>query len=170
MINPESLEIVLPATIAGLMVAILHVPLGIEVLRRGIIFIDLAIAQIAGLCVVLVKLWVHDASWAITQIAAILSALAAALFLDGSKRSHHRNRKPSSAAALSWPQQPFCSPSPIILTAAKRFNTYSLVKFCLCLGSVFSLSYQFTAQDSSCGSPSSLYDKVSVSMGYSQLS
>jgi zinc/manganese transport system permease protein len=80
MINPESLEIVLPATIAGLMVAILHVPLGIEVLRRGIIFIDLAIAQIAGLCVVLVKLWVHDASWAITQIAAILSALAAALF------------------------------------------------------------------------------------------
>ena len=80
MINPESLEIVLPATIAGLMVAILHVPLGIEVLRRGIIFIDLAIAQIAGLCVVLVKLWVHDASWTITQIAAILSALAAALF------------------------------------------------------------------------------------------
>ena len=80
MINPESLEIVLPATIAGLMVAILHVPFGIEVLRRGIIFIDLAIAQIAGLCVVLVKLWVHDASWAITQIAAILSALAAALF------------------------------------------------------------------------------------------
>ena len=80
MINPESLEIVLPATIAGLMVAILHVPLGIEVLRRGIIFIDLAIAQIAGLCVVLVKLWVHDASWAITQIAAIFSALAAALF------------------------------------------------------------------------------------------
>jgi len=62
------------------MVAILHVPLGIEVLRRGIIFIDLAIAQIAGLCVVLVKLWAHDASWAITQIAAILSALAAALF------------------------------------------------------------------------------------------
>ena len=80
MINPESLEIVLPATIAGLMVAILHVPLGIEVLRRGIIFIDFAIAQIAGLFVVLVKLWVHDASWAITQIAAILSALAAALF------------------------------------------------------------------------------------------
>lgn len=56
MVNLESLEIVLPAAIAGLMVAIHHVPLGIEVLRRGIIFIDLAIAQIAGLCVVLVKL------------------------------------------------------------------------------------------------------------------
>ena len=42
MFTLESLEIVLPAAIAGLMVAILHVPLGIEVLRRGIIFIDLA--------------------------------------------------------------------------------------------------------------------------------
>jgi zinc/manganese transport system permease protein len=80
MFTLESLEIVLPAAIAGLMVAILHVPLGIEVLRRGIIFIDLAIAQIAGLCVVLVKLWAHDASWTVTQVAAILSALAAALF------------------------------------------------------------------------------------------
>jgi zinc/manganese transport system permease protein len=80
MINLETLEIILPAAIAGLMVAILHVPLGIEVLRRGIIFIDLAIAQIAGLCVVLVKLWAHDASWITTQIAAVLAALAAALF------------------------------------------------------------------------------------------
>ena len=80
MVNLETLEIILPAAIAGLMVAILHVPLGIEVLRRGIIFIDLAIAQIAGLCVVLVKLWAHDASWGTTQIVAILAALIAALF------------------------------------------------------------------------------------------
>ena len=76
----EGLEIVLPATIAGLMVAVLHVPLGIEVLRRGIIFIDLAIAQIAGLCVVLVNLWAHDASWIVTQLTAVIAALAAALF------------------------------------------------------------------------------------------
>ena len=34
---------------AGLLVLATHVPLGIEVLRRGIIFIDLAIAQLAGL-------------------------------------------------------------------------------------------------------------------------
>lgn len=76
----EGLEIVLPAMIAGLMVAMLHVPLGIEVLRRGIIFIDLAIAQIAGLCVVLVSLWAHDPSWIMTQIAAVMAALAAAIF------------------------------------------------------------------------------------------
>ena len=38
-----------PALIAGLLVAATHVPLGIQVLNRGIVFIDLAIAQIAGL-------------------------------------------------------------------------------------------------------------------------
>ena len=38
-----------PAIVAGLLVLSTHVPLGQEVLKRGIIFIDLAIAQIAGL-------------------------------------------------------------------------------------------------------------------------
>ena len=45
----EAFDIVLPATVAGLAIALIHSVLGIEVLRRGIIFIDLAIAQIAGL-------------------------------------------------------------------------------------------------------------------------
>ena len=44
--------ILLPALAAGLLVLATHVPLGMEVLRRGIIFIDLAIAQIAGLGIV----------------------------------------------------------------------------------------------------------------------
>ena len=76
----EALEIVLPATVAGLAIALIHSVLGIEVLRRGIIFIDLAIAQIAGLCVVLVGLWLHEPSWGETQIAAAVAALAAAAF------------------------------------------------------------------------------------------
>ncbi|MCW8886246.1 MAG: hypothetical protein OQK12_13495 [Motiliproteus sp.] len=42
-------QILAPALAAGLLVLASHVPLGQEVLRRGIIFIDLAIAQIAGL-------------------------------------------------------------------------------------------------------------------------
>jgi zinc/manganese transport system permease protein len=42
-------NILLPALLIGLMVSVVHTPLGIEVLKRGIIFIDLAIAQIAGL-------------------------------------------------------------------------------------------------------------------------
>ena len=38
-----------PAMVAGILVLSTHVLLGQEVLKRGIIFIDLAIAQIAGL-------------------------------------------------------------------------------------------------------------------------
>jgi zinc/manganese transport system permease protein len=43
-----NLTILGPAFLAGLLVLSTHVPLGQQVLRRGIIFIDLAIAQIAG--------------------------------------------------------------------------------------------------------------------------
>ncbi|NDE89721.1 MAG: metal ABC transporter permease [Alphaproteobacteria bacterium] len=41
--------LIAPALAAGLLVAATHVPLGREVLKRGIIFLDLAVAQIAGL-------------------------------------------------------------------------------------------------------------------------
>ena len=41
-------SILLPALLAGLLVAATHVPLGKQVLARGIVFIDIAIAQIAG--------------------------------------------------------------------------------------------------------------------------
>ncbi|NOT89108.1 MAG: metal ABC transporter permease [Lysobacter sp.] len=44
-----------PACVAGLIVLSTHVPLGRQVLSRGIIFIDLAIAQIAGLGVILAQ-------------------------------------------------------------------------------------------------------------------
>ena len=44
--------ILLPAFLAGLLILLTHVPLGQLVLERGIVFIDLAIAQVAGLGVV----------------------------------------------------------------------------------------------------------------------
>jgi len=45
----EFIPILLPALIAGILVVITHIPLGSEVLRRGIVFIDLALAQTAAL-------------------------------------------------------------------------------------------------------------------------
>jgi zinc/manganese transport system permease protein len=45
-------HILLPALLAGLLVLATHVPLGAQVLQRGIVFIDLAIAQIAGIGVI----------------------------------------------------------------------------------------------------------------------
>ena len=52
-INTLEFSILVPAFIAGLLVTATHVPLGMQVLARGIVFIDLAIAQIAG-CGVLI--------------------------------------------------------------------------------------------------------------------
>jgi len=55
----EMLGLIAPAFLAGILVTAIHVPLGQEVLRRGIIFIDLAIAQIAALGVVFGKVIFH---------------------------------------------------------------------------------------------------------------
>lgn len=75
------LSILLPAFLAGILVVSTHVPLGQEVLRRGIIFIDLAIAQIAALGVIAA----HSFDWEThgweVQIIAVSTALAGALFL-----------------------------------------------------------------------------------------
>ncbi len=76
----ELLEIIAPALIAGLLIALIHAPLGLEVLARGIVFIDLAVAQIAGLSVVIVNWWVHEPSWIVIQCVAVLSVTFAALF------------------------------------------------------------------------------------------
>jgi len=54
--NPIELDILIPAMIAGLLVLATHIPLGMKVLQRGVIFADLAVAQIAGLGIVLAGL------------------------------------------------------------------------------------------------------------------
>lgn len=76
----ELLEIVGPALAAGLIVALTHAPLGLEVLRRGIIFIDLSIAQIAGLGLVAAALFLPGTAWWVAQCAALGCALLAAFF------------------------------------------------------------------------------------------
>lgn len=49
MFDWDLLDILLPALAAGVLVLSTHVLLGRQVLKRGIIFIDLAIAQVAAL-------------------------------------------------------------------------------------------------------------------------
>jgi len=75
------LSILGPAFIAGLLVLATHVPLGIQVLSRGIVFIDLAIAQVAGIGVIAADAagW-EPQGWAV-QIAAVAAALAGAVVL-----------------------------------------------------------------------------------------
>jgi zinc/manganese transport system permease protein len=75
------LSILWPALIAGVLVTATHVPLGMQVLSRGIVFIDLAIAQIAGLGVIGADwLGFEPQGWAV-QVAALTAAFAGALML-----------------------------------------------------------------------------------------
>ena len=48
-LSMDIIMILAPAFIAGALISLAHVPLGIEVLKRGIIFLDLAVAQCAAL-------------------------------------------------------------------------------------------------------------------------
>lgn len=75
------LSIIFPAFIACLLVLSTHVPLGTEVLRRGIIFIDLAIAQVAGLGVIAADTMGWEARGWMVQFAAVSAALVAAFIL-----------------------------------------------------------------------------------------
>jgi zinc/manganese transport system permease protein len=80
------LSILLPALAAGLLVTATHVPLGMQVLARGIVFIDLAIAQIAGCGVLLADRFGLDHEGLAVQVAALGAALAGALLLTWTER------------------------------------------------------------------------------------
>lgn len=80
--NALALSIVVPALIAGGLVIATHVPLGREVLARGIIFIDLAIAQVAGLGVIAAHYLGEEPGSLVVQFAALTAALIAAVVLD----------------------------------------------------------------------------------------
>ncbi|MGB5473205.1 MAG: metal ABC transporter permease [Gammaproteobacteria bacterium] len=72
--------------LAGLLVIATHVPLGREVLRRGIIFIDLAVAQIAGLGVIAALLLGWDVGGWRTQAVAFIGAVLGAVLIRGFER------------------------------------------------------------------------------------
>lgn len=72
--------------IVGLLVLATHVPLGRRVLARGIIFLDLAVAQLAVLGVVAAHALELAADGWPTQLAAAAAALAGAAFLAGCER------------------------------------------------------------------------------------
>jgi len=80
------LSILLPALAAGLLVTATHVPLGMQVLARGIVFIDLAIAQIAGCGVLLADRLGFPAEGLAVQVAALIAALLGALLLTWTEK------------------------------------------------------------------------------------
>lgn len=87
MSNPlEVLSILGPAFIAGVLVMAALVPFGFEVLKRGIVFIDLAVAQIAGLGVIFADFLGWEPQGAAVQVSALTAALGTALLLTWTER------------------------------------------------------------------------------------
>src|SRR5690348_11981162 len=85
-VDAGMLSIVAPALVAGALVVATHVPLGAQVLARGIVFIDLAIAQIAGCGVLLADALGFEPEGLAVQVAALGSALLGALLLTWTER------------------------------------------------------------------------------------
>ena len=84
-----------PALAAGLLVLATHVPLGAQVLERGIVFIDLAIAQTAGLGVIAADALGLPEGGLAVQAAALAAALLGAALLTWTER-----RAPQQQEAL----------------------------------------------------------------------
>ena len=84
--DTTGLSIVGPALLAGVLVLATHVPLGQEVLRRGIIFIDLAVAQMAGLGVIAAHGFGLEGHGIAAQVAAFAAALLGGLLLSWTDR------------------------------------------------------------------------------------
>jgi zinc/manganese transport system permease protein len=80
------LSIIVPAFLAGVLVLMTHIPLGAQVLKRGIVFIDLAIAQIAALGVILAGSGDLDPHGWMVQLAAGAAALLGALLLTWTEK------------------------------------------------------------------------------------
>jgi zinc/manganese transport system permease protein len=85
-IDALSLGILGPAFIAGLLVLATHVPLGQQVLQRGIVFIDLAVAQVAALGLLAADMFGWEPQGWQMQAVATGAALLAALLLTWMER------------------------------------------------------------------------------------
>ncbi len=77
----DDFNILLPAFIAGLLVLATHIPFGMKVLARGVIFADLAVAQIAGLGIIIAGLMNLTERPLLVQFITAASALCGAALL-----------------------------------------------------------------------------------------
>lgn len=76
------ISILAPAFLAGLLVTLTHVPLGQRVLQRGIIFLDLAIAQVAGLGLIIAYSFDWQPGGWQGQLVAMTAAILGVLLLN----------------------------------------------------------------------------------------
>ncbi len=68
-------------------------PLGVQVLRRGVVFIDLAVAQAAAAAALVAAAFIDHPGWWATQAAALAGALLTALLVAGLSRRAPQQRE-----------------------------------------------------------------------------
>lgn len=84
-VDAIDLTIIAPAFLAGVLVLATHIPLGAQVLKRGIVFIDLAVAQIAALGVIVAGMADLHQGW-VVQLAAAAAAILGAVLLTWTEK------------------------------------------------------------------------------------
>ncbi len=89
-------ELLLPAFVAGLILTGIHAYLGVHVVERGVIFVDLSLAQIAALGTTLAYLAGHDLHSGMAYLFSLgATFLGAAIFAVS--RVHRKTRIPQEA-------------------------------------------------------------------------
>jgi len=87
-IDSTTIEIVTPALAIGLIISLTNGPLGLEVLRRGIIFIDLAIAHIAGLGLIAGTVLLHDVTPWLLQLSTTIFVVLISIYFWHLEKQH----------------------------------------------------------------------------------
>jgi len=82
----DAIAILLPALVAGLLMLLIHVPLGREVLGRGVVFIDLSLAQLAAMGAIFAQ--TLDMPFIAAQAFALSFALLGALLFKWLEQKH----------------------------------------------------------------------------------
>ena len=90
-------EILLPAFVAGLIVTGMHAYLGVHVVERGVIFVDLSLAQIAALGTTVGFLAGYDMHSDLGHLFSLGFAL---------HRRRRSSRSPACTAAPGFPRRP----------------------------------------------------------------
>ena len=129
------LSILGPAILAGLLVTATHVPLGQRVLKRGIIFLDLAIAQVAGLGIIIAHSfhW-QPGGWQV-QVIAMIAAISGVLILHYTEK-----RWPDIQEALIGSLFVLASSGSILLLATNPQGGEQLKE--LLVGQILWVSYE----------------------------
>lgn len=124
-----------PALLAGLLVTATHVPLGQRVLKRGIIFLDLAIAQVAGLGMIVAYSFQWEPGGWQVQLVAMLAAILGVLLLNFTEQ-----RWPQIQEALIGSLFVLASSGSILLLATNPHGGEQLKE--LLVGQILWVSYE----------------------------